>query len=382
MNRVGAIDFRVVREHTERIRPLLVERHADGILLFTPANILGFSGAPLGPSDRIVCGLVSGDGEAALVCPAFEAPDSRSIPPQTRVFAWLEDQSPYEAIAKAVKHLGLERGTILLDPAVWIEVQRRLAQAMPGATWREDDGAITSVRQVKSPLEVEAIARACRRVGQIYAEIGKRLSPGMTELELAGQAVFSMGDGSLSGALPLAQSGPNAAIPHRPTSDRALSDGDCLVVDYVLAVAGYHGDMTRTFAVGRPREKCHAAYQAVRAAQRAAIEAARPGATCESVDAAARSVIEKAGFGAFFVHRLGHGIGLDCHEAPFFVQGNRTKLAPGMCLTIEPGVYVPGEFGVRIEDVVAITENGCRILSDGVPTDVSEAFSQGPLCGP
>lgn len=375
MNPVAAIDSRVVREHIERIRPLLAERDAGGVLLFTPANILGFTGAPLGPTDRIVCGLVSRDGAAALVCPAFEAPSPRALPSATTVFTWLEDQNPYEAIVQAVRRLGLERGTILLDPAVWIEVQRRLAQMMPSVTWREDDGAISAVRQVKSALEIEAIAGACRRVGRIYAEIRKRLSPGVTELELAGQAVFGMGNGSLSGALPLTQSGPNAAIPHHPTSDRALSDGDCLVVDYVLAVSGYHGDMTRTFAVGRPGDKCRAAYRAVRAAQRAAIEAARPGATCESVDAAARAVIEKAGFGAYFVHRLGHSIGLDCHEAPFFVQGNRAKLLPGMCLTIEPGVYVPGEFGVRIEDVVAITDSGCQILSDGVPTDVSEAFA-------
>jgi Xaa-Pro aminopeptidase len=132
--------------------------------------------------------------------------------------------------------------------------------------------------------------------------------------------------------------------------------------------------MTRTFAVGRPDGEIRRAYAVVRDAQRAAIEAVRPGATCASVDQAARAVIQKAGLGDYFIHRTGHGIGLDVHEPPYLVRGNQQRLEPRMCVTVEPGVYVPGRFGIRIEDVVAVTKDGCQRLTNSVPTDVSEVF--------
>jgi D-alanyl-D-alanine dipeptidase len=172
----------------------------------------------------------------------------------------------------------------------------------------------------------------------------------------------------------LIQGGESASVPHQATGRRRFRDGDAVVVDLVCRRNSYLGDMTRTFAIGRPEADVRRAYAVVRSAQRAALEAVRPGVTCEAVDRAARVVIERAGLGEYFVHRLGHGIGLDGHEPPYFVDGSRRRLAPGMCVTVEPGVYVPGRFGVRIEDVVAVTPDGCEILTRMIPTDVSEAF--------
>jgi Xaa-Pro aminopeptidase len=147
-----------------------------------------------------------------------------------------------------------------------------------------------------------------------------------------------------------------------------------VIVDFVARRFGYHGDMTRTFSVGAVSDEIVSAYSAVREAQAAAIAAIKPGVTCEDVDRIARDVIEGEGLGDYFTHRLGHGIGLDVHEPPYLVQGNKQKLEIGMCVTVEPGVYVPDQFGIRIEDVIAVTENGCEILSASVPTDLSDCF--------
>jgi Xaa-Pro aminopeptidase len=172
------------------------------------------------------------------------------------------------------------------------------------------------------------------------------------------------------------QSGPNAAIPHNPTGERRLQEGDAIVVDSVVQFNGYYNDLTRTFALGEPPPRAKQAYRAVRRAQQAAIEAARPGIACEKLDRIARGIIAEAGFGQYFAHRLGHGIGIEVHEPPYLVGGNRETLRPGMCMSVEPGVYIPGEFGIRIEDDILITEDGCEVIRGGLSTDVTHAFDR------
>jgi len=371
-----AISPRLVRQHVEYAIPLLAGESADGLLLFSPANILGFTGVPLQPGDRLVCGLLAQSGDVVLVCPAFEAPEPASLPPKTSVVTWQEHEDPYATTAAAAERIGLAKGTILLDPQTWTDAQRRISKALPKATLTEDPGLLRTVRITKSADEIEAIADSCRRVGRIYAQIAALIKPGITEIDLAFQAVAALGDNARLRELPMVQSGPNAAVPHRSTGERALAEGDCVIVDYYQPNQAYWGDMTRTFAVGRPDDEARRAYHAVRDAQRAAIAACRPGVECEDIDRAARKVIEDAGFANHFIHRLGHGIGLDGHEPPYLVRGNDERLAPGMCVTIEPGIYVPGKFGIRIEDVVTITDAGCRVLSSEVQTDVSDAFDQ------
>jgi Xaa-Pro aminopeptidase len=173
----------------------------------------------------------------------------------------------------------------------------------------------------------------------------------------------------------MVQFGPGAAMPHGQTGRRRLGDGDSVVVDFVIHDQGYYGDMTRTYFAGDMNKSARIAFEAVRDAHRAAIDAARPGITCEALDRVARGVIERAGLGDCFTHRLGHGIGLDGHEPPYLVGGNGEQLVSGMCVTIEPGVYVPGQFGVRIEDVIVITDHGCNVVSEGVPVEMDVVHS-------
>jgi len=370
-----AIAPRLVREHIRRAAAALADADADGLLFFRGTNILAFTGVPLEPSDRLVCALMNRDGRLAFVVPAFEADNVRGLPAGSLIVSWHEDEDPYAATAEAARGLGLAAGRILLDGHTWIDVQRRLSAALTHAVVDADVGVIDSVRSRKSPGEIAAIRAACRDTGRIYPTMLDLLRPGMSELEALATAEGRLRSVGISPWGDLVQGGPNAAIPHQRTGRRRFQVGDAVIVDFVAQREGYLGDMTRTFALGPVSDDVRHAYHVVRDAQRAAIEAVQPGATCASIDAAAREVIEAAGLGDFFTHRTGHGIGLDVHEPPYIVRGNSTRLAPGMVFTIEPGVYVPGRFGIRIEDVIAVTESGCDILSDDTPTDVSPEFA-------
>jgi Xaa-Pro aminopeptidase len=371
----AVIDPDLVRQHVARAADCLNRRGADGLLVFRDTNILAFCGVPLAPSDRLVCGLLNRQGQTALVAPAFEADIAKGCPCLDFVATWEEHQDPHAAIAAAAAQLGLDTGRIVLDGHTWIEIWKRLAAALPRSTILADNGIIDSVRVRKTPQEVDAIRTACHDTGRIYPLIADRLRAGTSEVALGKEVAGHVGRDGCCLKCQLIQGGETASLPHQPSGDRDFREGDAVVVDCVCARGGYHGDMTRTFALGEPAADVRQAYAVVREAQRTAIEAVRPGVRCESVDRAARAVIEAAGLGPYFVHRLGHGIGLDGHEPPYIVQGNRQVLEPGMCVTVEPGVYLPGRFGIRIEDVVVVTEKGCEVLSNSVPTDVSAAFA-------
>lgn len=372
-----AIDPAIVTSHLERAARLMEPRNVDGLLVFRDSNILAFCGVPLAPSDRLVCGLVNRDRKIALVVPEFEADACRDLPAGSETFTWREDADPYQAVAAAARKLGIAAGNIVLDGYTWLDAESRLSGAMNGATLRRDTDIIQSVRIVKTPAEIDAIRAACTDTGKIFPLVRDAIRPGISELELRDAVLGRLANGSFKAVGELIQGGENAAIPHKPTGNRRFAAGDAVIVDFVAAHQAYVGDMTRTFSVGRPSTEIRRAYDVVRDAQHAAIDAVRPGITCEALDTAARRVIDAAGLGPYFIHRLGHGIGLDIHEPPFLVQGNGASLEAGMCMTIEPGVYVPGRFGIRIEDVVVVTPDGCDVLSGDVPTDVSEAF--GPV---
>lgn len=369
-----AIAMVLVQQHIERATALMGPLDADGLLFFTATNILAFCGVPLAPSDRLICGLLNQDGRIALVVPEFEAGLAAGLPPGGELVTWKEHEDPYQAVADAANLLGIGSGRILLDGQTWVEARGRLRKALSAATFRTDPEVIQSVRAVKSPEEIAAIRAACRDTGAIYPLAAEHLRAGISEVELRRDLLDRLRRSGLSPWGDLIQGGDTASVPHRQAGERLFKPGDAVIIDFVCERGGYLGDMTRTLSVGEPDEEVKRAYGAVRDAQRAAMDAAKAGVTCESVDRAARTVLERAGLGEYFTHRVGHGIGLDVHEPPFLVRGNRQRLEPGMCVTIEPGVYVPQRFGIRIEDVIAITPEGCELLSDSVPTDVSPAF--------
>jgi D-alanyl-D-alanine dipeptidase len=223
--------------------------------------------------------------------------------------------------------------------------------------------ALPLLRAVKDAEELEALRRAARAADAAFADVlGVRFA-GRREVEVAADLAEALrAHGHESVEFTIVGSGPNGASPHHEAGERRIGPGDAVVLDFGGRMAGYCSDITRTVVVGEPEPELERVHAIVRAAQEAGVRAVRPGVPCEAVDAAARAVIEEAGYGAAFVHRTGHGIGLDVHEPPYIVAGNRTPLEPGMTFSVEPGIYLAGRFGVRIEDIVAVTPDGVERL--------------------
>lgn len=342
------------RTYAERISSLarhLARRHVGAMFLEPGSNFRYITGLELGRSERLIAVVLTAGGELHLIGPAFEEERLCRCAAPARVGTWLEDQDPVLCVREAVL-AGSKDTIVAVGPTTRFSVVESLRVALPGYNMVDAGPIIGEARLTKDKAELSAMRAACRKTLEVMASVPKIARAGMTELELARE----IGGG-------IVQFGENAAIPHGGPSDRRLRAGDVILVDTGHTVDGYWSDLTRTFSFGRRNKEFTRVYEVVEKAQKAAIRAVKPGATCQSVDSAARKVIEDAGFGDCFIHRTGHGLGLDIHEPPYLVQGNQARLRAGMVVTIEPGIYLPGRFGVRIEDDVAVTRTGRRILS-------------------
>jgi Xaa-Pro aminopeptidase len=275
--------------------------------------------------------------------------------------AWEETEDPYALIAR---RLGPVEVVGLADQ-MWALMVLRLRDALPGTRQVLASSALRELRLRKSPAEVGALREAGAAIDRVHARVPGWLKAGRTEREvgtLIAEAILAEGHTRVD--FVIVASGPNAASPHHEVSDRVLRPGDAVVVDIGgMMPTGYRSDCTRTYAIGPPPADFLAYYQVLRDAQEAAYAAVRPGARAEAIDAAAREPITAAGYGAAFIHRTGHGIGLESHEDPYIVAGNTEPLSPGMAFSIEPGIY-PGPNGARIEDIVVCTENGAERLNN------------------
>jgi len=371
----SSIPQAIVRENIARLRDLMKEEDLAAVIVFDASNMLAFTGTPHSASDRLTCGAVTREGEVYLVCPAFERPAVSGAEPIAKIHTWEEHENAYQCFAAALKRAGIRSGRLGVDGRTWLNAWYAFEEVFEGLQLQSAEHLLREVRIIKSPAAQDLLRAAHRQGERFFFALRDLLRPGVSEIELQRelQARFREEGIELN---PMIQSGPNGAVPHNPTGERRLQEGDNIVVDSVISVDGFKNDLTRTYAVGEPSARAKQAYKAVRAAQAAAIEAARPGVQCRELDRIARRVITEAGFGEFFTHRLGHGMGIECHEPPYLDGGNTETLRPGMCMTVEPGTYVPGEFGVRIEDDILITEDGCEVIRGELPTDVTDAFDR------
>jgi Xaa-Pro aminopeptidase len=339
-------------------------------LLLTPGPdlryVVGYDAHAL---ERLTCLAVRADGDPFLVVPRLELPAAEASPAGQLgidLVPWDETDDPYALVAN---RLGRPAAIGLAD-RMWALMVLRFRTALPGARQELASRALSPLRARKSPAEVAALRQAAQAIDRVHARLPGWLRPGRTEQQVAADvsdAIVAEGHRQVDFAI--VASGPNAASPHHTASDRVLRDGDAVVVDIGGTMpSGYCSDCTRTYVIGRPPADFVAYYQVLKDAQDAACAAVMPGASAESVDAAAREPIAAAGFGAYFVHRTGHGIGLETHEDPYIVAGNTEPLMPGHAFSIEPGIYV-GPHGARIEDIVVCTDSGSERLNT-VPRDL------------
>jgi Xaa-Pro aminopeptidase len=362
----------VTIDRVHAAREIAAETGVD-LLVLTPGSDLRYlCGYNAHAMERLTALAVPRRGEPFLVVPRLEAPMVDASPAGDlglEVLAWDETDDAFALLAGAASaRLGSAPTRIAVGNRTWAEHALGVQRALPGAALELAGPVVDRLRMVKSPAEVEELAFAGAAIDRVHARMAEWLRVGRTESAIGadiGAAILA--EGHVGVDFTIVGSGPNGASPHHELSDRVVQAGDVVVVDIGGETAtGYRSDCTRTYVVGGAASPAVAEWYAVlQAAQAASTAAVRPGVTAEAIDAAARSVIEDAGWGKHFIHRTGHGIGLDTHEAPYIVAGNDIPLVPGMAFSVEPGIYLAGDCGARIEDIVVCTEDGVRTLNEG-----------------
>jgi Xaa-Pro dipeptidase len=350
----------------------------DAILLGPGTSLYYFTGIHWGLSERLLALGIPRTGQPLLVSPAFEEGRMRELmryPIEVRV--WQEDQSPTALIASFLAERGVKTGRVGIEEALPFTFYDHFRAAVPSIECVSADPVTIGCRARKSPHELELMRLACEATCDVYRLVFQNLNEGMSEEDISRMVMGGYGKMGLRGYA-LVLLGPAAALPHGTREPQKLQEGDVVLIDDGCQVEGYFSDVTRTGMFGKPTEKMLRAYDAVRKAQDAALAAARSGKLSGSVDDAARGVITSAGFGPdykFFTHRLGHGIGLDGHEHPYLVRASKTVLEPGMTFSNEPGIYIPGEFGIRCEDLMAITPDGpAQLLTPSFQVSLEKPF--------
>ncbi len=343
------------RLRRERLGALLADRGIGALIVGPGSDLAYLAGYRIFTSERLTALVLTADGGASLVVPTLEAPRAQTAAPDLVLQQWQETEDPYALAAAAVAG----SGDIAVGDQLWAMFVLRLQDALPARRFRPASEVTRGLRMRKEPLELAALRDVGASADRAYAHVRELEFTGRREAEIASDiAALLRREGHDEVTFTIVASGPNGASPHHHTGQRVIAAGDAVVLDFGGTRAWYCSDITRTVVVGEPERELVRVHDLVRRAQEAGYLAAREGARARDVDAAARAVIDDGGYGERFIHRLGHGIGLDGHEHPYLVSSNDEKLEPGMAFSIEPGIYLPGRFGVRIEDIAALGADG------------------------
>lgn len=359
------------QERVERARQLMEQNHIDAIMLIGGSTMRYFANIDWWLSERTFTLILPAKGNPFFVCAGFEEDRAREQinrgpfagNPDIRI--WQENESPYERVAQGLKDHGIANGRIGIEETVWFVKSDGVAHATPGVTFTSATPVTAGCRMHKTQHEIELLQLANTVTLKAYEAAWRSLQTGMTQHDFARMVSAAHTQLGFAGDAGV-QVGQYSALPHGSIEPQKVEDGTILLIDGGCTVEGYHSDISRTFVLGTPTDKMKKVFDIVHRAQAAALAQARPGVEAQSVDAAARKVIEDAGYGPgykYFGHRLGHGIGMDDHEWPYLVGGDKLALEPRMSFSDEPGIYIRGEFGVRLEDCMHITEDGAKLFT-------------------
>jgi Xaa-Pro aminopeptidase len=334
-----------------------------GVLVTPGPDLVYFTGYAPMISERITMLVIDAASDPVMLVPSLERSGAEGAPGVAAIALsdWTDGEDPYQSAGGLLD----ATGRYAISDSAWAMHVLGLQRALPQSAYVSMTGALPMLRAIKDADELERLAAAGRAVDGCFEEIIQSRFQGRREREIAGDlADLLLEHGHSRVDFTVVGSGPNGANPHHELSDRVVERGDMVVMDFGGVKHGYESDITRTVHVGEPSEDELEVFEVVRAAQQAGFEAVRPGVACQDIDRAARGVIADAGYGKYFIHRTGHGIGLEAHEPPYMVEGETEPLQPGMCFSVEPGIYLPGRFGVRIEDIVTVTASGGRRLNN------------------
>ncbi|WP_293795437.1 Xaa-Pro peptidase family protein [uncultured Bosea sp.] len=353
-----------------KVQRLLREQGLQGLYLDTSTNLLYFTGIQLKLTERLHGAVIPAEGEIVYLSPAFEEPKTREYMRfGDDVRCWEEHEDPTALVVETIRSLGYESGSIALDPDTPFYTVDGLRKAGNRFDFTNGAALTGACRQVKSAAEIALIQRAMDVTMAVHRAAARTLSAGMTTTELVDFLDRAHRKFGMSLTFGAAQFGEATAYPHGVPYPQTLADGDMVLIDMGTRLGGYHSDITRTYVFGEPTDRQREIWDLEKRAQLAGFAAATLGAPCEAVDHAARGVIEAAGYGPGYKvpglpHRTGHGLGLAIHEEPFMVKGSLTPLQAGMCFSVEPMMCIYGEFGVRLEDIAYMTEDGARWFTE------------------
>jgi Xaa-Pro aminopeptidase len=341
-----------------------VEKGLAGVIVAPGPDLIWLLGyRPTAITERLTMLVLSPNNEPTLLVPVLERPDAEAAQGVGGVslVTWEDGTNPYEVAS------GLLRpdGEFGISDSAWAMHLLGLQRVLPHASYRSLTESLPMMRAVKDNNELMRLAAAGAAADSAYGEIVQRRFAGRREADVAADLADLLREfGHEQVDFTIVGSGPNGANPHHEAGDRLIGPGDAVVLDFGGLRFGYGSDTTRTACVGEPTAQIREVHEVVRLAQQAGVDAVRPGVSCQEIDRAARSIIRDAGYGEQFIHRTGHGIGVTTHEPPYIVEGEEQPLVPGICFSIEPGIYLAGRFGVRIEDIVTVTADGCQRLNN------------------
>ncbi|MBK8249704.1 MAG: aminopeptidase P family protein [Gemmatimonadetes bacterium] len=373
---VVAISVDERKARLEKARRLMAEQKIDALMLTGGTSMVYFTGMQWGNSERLTCAVIPAKGNAFIVTPKFE--EERTVEQarlgplgaETAVMTWEEHENPYALVAQGIRAAGFSTGAIGMEETVKHVFSAGVAGAAPQMRVVSGTPISAGCRIVKDEHELALMRHASAVTLKAYEAAWKSLKEGMTQgdfARLVSQAHERLGYNGSAGV----QVGEFSALPHGSVTPQVIREGSILLIDGGCKVEGYSSDISRTFVLGKPTQKMNDVFEIEWQAQTAALKAAKPGVPCEAVDAAARKVIVDGGYGPdykYFSHRVGHGMGMDGHEWPYLVRGNTLPLAPGMTFSDEPGIYIPGEFGIRLEDDMYITADGAALFTPQSPS--------------
>ncbi|MBV9760194.1 MAG: aminopeptidase P family protein [Acidobacteriaceae bacterium] len=371
------------RGRIARAQELMGKHGMDAILLAGGTSLLYFTGVRWYNSERLFAVAIPAKGKAFSVCPSFEEDRAReqlNAGPleDAEVLTWHEDENPSRLVAQGLKERGFAAGKLGIEERIPFVFSDGVAQAAPALRLVSATPVTAGCRMIKSAHELELMGIANRATLKVYEAVYRALKPGMTQNDAEALISAAYGRVGFRGEASV-QTGEYSALPHGSLTPQAIPEGTVVMIDDGCTVEGYQSDITRTFVLGKATDKMKRVFDIVHRAQSAALAAARPGVACGDVDAAARRVIAEAGFGPdynYFTHRVGHGIGMDGHEWPYLVRGNALPLEANMTFSDEPGIYIRGEFGVRLEDDMHISERGAELFTPQSPS-IEEPFGRG-----
>jgi Xaa-Pro dipeptidase len=368
----------------ENARRLMVDQDINALMLTGGTSLVYYTDIRWGLSERLFSVVVPVSGQPFLVCPAFEEDRAREQLhggplEDTEVLTWQEHESPYALVAGGLRARGLASGRLGIEETVRFVFSDGVAREAPALTLTSGTPVTAGCRGVKDPHELALMQLANEVTLTAYKAAYEALEPGMTQGDFRNLVSLAHSQQGFSGGAGV-QVGQYSALPHGSVTPQVIEEGTVLLIDGGCSVEGYRSDISRTFLLGEPTDKMRLVFDIEYRAQSAALAAAAPGVEAQAVDVAARRVIEEAGYGpeyTYFTHRVGHGIGMDGHEWPYLVKGNTLPLEPGMTFSDEPGIYIPGEFGVRLEDDMYITEGGAALFTPQSPS-LDDPFGNWP----